>query len=240
MDEKEAKLRQLKKLKEKYMVGEGKPERIDKYMGGKTPEGYTEKISTKMGGKTPKGFGEKINTKMSSPGIEEFVRRQKERRMIKDIEGDAIRQAKDLARRKMRRQALKSMGSGASDLARKVGKLGGKIPALGALVGPALTMALGGSPNDALASALDSEDLGKGSDAVGDMGLSNADRLMAERRALEGMQQRKLEDMPDTMADVRKRDRGIMETADMDIVEEEATGKPSPKIEALRKKLRGE
>jgi hypothetical protein len=229
MDEKKlAKLKQLKKLKETHMVGEGKVDRL----------------KTHMGGKTKKGFTEHIDDKMRSPGIEEFKRREAERRMIKDIEGDAIRERNDMQRRKLKKQALRGAGS-LKGIPGKAGKLVGKLPILGTLMGPAITMALGGTPNDALASALDSDNLGEGTDQVGDMGLSNADRLMAERRALEGMKERKLEEMPDTMADVRKRDRGIMKTADMDMVDDIAKGRESykdggmkdPKLEALKKLL---
>lgn len=164
MDEK--KLAKLKALKERFMVGEGK----------------TEHLNTRMGGKTPKGFTEHIPSDKMVGNIEEYKQRKALQQMASEARDDAKRQAKKIARSK----ALKNMGSGSSRLASKVGKLGGKIPVLGALAGPAITMALGGTPNDALASALDSENLGEGSDQVGDMGLSNADRLMAERRAMSG------------------------------------------------------
>ena len=168
MTEEEKKKARLKAIRDKFMIGEAKVDKIKTHMGGKTPRGFTEHVK---------------DDKMVSTPIEEFVRKQQERRMIKDIEGDAIRERADMARRKARRAALKGMGS-------KAGKLLGKIPALGSLLGPAATLALTGNPNEALASALDSEDLGEGSDVIEDMGLSRAERLMAERRALEAMKKR--------------------------------------------------
>jgi hypothetical protein len=181
MTEEEKRKARIRAIKNQYMTGDGKVDKID--------------------------------TRMKNTDIDEFVRRQKERRMIKDIEGDAIRERLDMKRRALRKQALKGVGS----LKGIPGKLAGKIPALGAIAGPLAALAMGAKPDDALASGLGSDDVGAGSDEVGDMGLSRADRLMAERKALEGASERRLADLPEGLADMRKKERDTIKFPDMNI-----------------------
>lgn len=75
-------------------------------------------------------------------------------------------------------------------LAKKLGRHIGKAPGVIGAIGSGIAAVAAGNPNEALASALGSDNIGSGSDAVGDMKLSRAELLNAERKQIRAAKER--------------------------------------------------
>lgn len=130
-----------------------------------------DRIKTHMGGKT-KPFTERLSTKKIGKTAG-FTERIADSKMVGVTGQEFLEKIKKIR------------------LAKAAKKAAQKTPIVGSLLGPAVTLALTGDPNEALASAVDSDALGEGSDEVGDLGLSRADRLRAERKAIEARLRKK-------------------------------------------------
>ena len=187
--------------------------------------GYTEKIDNVMKGA---GGTEKIGGHMKLGNTQDVLDKVDDFRKAKaaskvgalsKIAGEAEELAGDKIFGKAGKLAGKA-GKVAGKAGKVAGKVAGKIPGLGALLGPLVVLAMTGNPNEALASGLGSENLGEGSDEAGDMGLSMADLRQAERKGIDAQEKR--EDEPEDMSEQLKFLKGGQDAPDQ---EEQLRGK---------------